>query len=87
MRRSLAPFTAPEALVHTQSLADSITTTSGFRFSVHTANSRHTISALGRGMSRRRIRCVAVWVLHTAQGGRLPRGVLVADFSVVRQLI
>jgi len=37
MRRSLAPFTAPELLVHTRSLADFITTTSGFRFSVHTA--------------------------------------------------
>src|SRR5680860_133304 len=36
MRRSLAPFTAPESLVHAQSLADFITTTSGFRFSVHT---------------------------------------------------
>jgi uncharacterized protein YqgC (DUF456 family) len=36
MRRSLAPFTALEPLVHTRSWADFITTTSGFRFSVHT---------------------------------------------------
>jgi hypothetical protein len=36
MRRSLAPFSGPELLVHTRSLADCITTTSGFRFSVHT---------------------------------------------------
>ena len=36
MRRSLVPFTGPESLVHTQSSADFITTTSGFRFSVHT---------------------------------------------------
>jgi hypothetical protein len=37
MRRSLAPFSGPESLVHTRSLADFITTTSGFRFSVHTS--------------------------------------------------
>ena len=36
MRRSLAPFSGAESLGHTQSLADFITTTSGFRFSVHT---------------------------------------------------
>ncbi len=36
MRRSLAPFSGPKSLVHAQSLADFITTTSGFRFSVHT---------------------------------------------------
>jgi transposase InsO family protein len=36
MRRSLAPFIGPESLVHTRSLADFITTTSGCRFSVHT---------------------------------------------------
>jgi hypothetical protein len=36
MRRSLAPFSGPESLVHTRSLADFITTTSAFRFSVHT---------------------------------------------------
>jgi len=40
MRRFLAPFTAPELLVHTRSLADFITTTSEFRFSVHTAIKR-----------------------------------------------
>jgi hypothetical protein len=34
---SLAPFTAPDSLVLTRSLADFITTTSGLRFSVHTA--------------------------------------------------
>jgi hypothetical protein len=37
MHRSLAPFSGPEPLGHTQSLADFITTTFGFRFSVHTA--------------------------------------------------
>ena len=36
MLRSLALFSEPEASVHTQSLADFITTTSGFKFSVHT---------------------------------------------------
>jgi ABC-type branched-subunit amino acid transport system permease subunit len=36
MLRSLALSSGPEASVHTQSLADSITTTFGFRFSVHT---------------------------------------------------
>jgi hypothetical protein len=36
MRRSLARFSGPELLVHTPSLADFITTTSEFRFSVHT---------------------------------------------------
>ena len=36
MRRSLARFTGPGASNHTPCLADSITTTSGFRFSVHT---------------------------------------------------
>ena len=36
MPRSLARFSGPESLIHTRSLADFITTTSGFRFSVHT---------------------------------------------------
>src|SRR5690242_9278649 len=36
MRPSLAPFSGPESLVHTRSLADFITTTFGCRFSVHT---------------------------------------------------
>jgi len=36
MLRSLARFSGPESLVHTRSLADFITTTSGCRFSVHT---------------------------------------------------
>ena len=36
MRRSLAPFSRPESLGHTRSLADFITTTFGYRFSVHT---------------------------------------------------
>ena len=40
MLRSLAPFTAPESLGRTRSLADFITTTSGFRFSVHTGATR-----------------------------------------------
>src|SRR5262249_12318868 len=37
MHRSLAWFSGPEASNRTPSLADFITTTSGFRFSVHTA--------------------------------------------------
>ena len=37
MRRSLGSFSGPEPLRHIQSLGDFITTTSGFRFSVHTA--------------------------------------------------
>ena len=37
MLRSLARFSGPDSLVHARSLADFITTTSGFRFSVHTA--------------------------------------------------
>jgi hypothetical protein len=41
MRRSLAPFTAAEPLVHTRSLADFITTTSEFRFSVQTRYRNH----------------------------------------------
>ena len=36
MRRPLAPCSGPELLVHTRSLADCITTTSGRKFSVHT---------------------------------------------------
>jgi hypothetical protein len=36
MRQSLARFSGLELSVHTRSLADFITTTSGFRFSVHT---------------------------------------------------
>src|SRR5665647_2961668 len=36
MRRSPARFSGPESLVYTRSLADFITATSGFRFSVHT---------------------------------------------------
>src|SRR5665811_872211 len=35
MRRSLAPFSGSESSIHTRSWADFITTTSGFRFSVH----------------------------------------------------
>jgi transposase InsO family protein len=38
--KSRAPFRGAESLVHTQSLADFITTTSGFRFSVHTGGRR-----------------------------------------------
>ena len=44
MRRSLAPFTAPESLVHTRSLADFITTMSGFRFSVQPRGRCHSHS-------------------------------------------
>jgi hypothetical protein len=36
MPRSLAQFSGPEASNHTPSLADFITITFGFRFSVHT---------------------------------------------------
>jgi hypothetical protein len=36
MRRSLARFSGPVSLIHAPSLADSITTTLEFRFSVHT---------------------------------------------------
>jgi hypothetical protein len=36
MRRSLARFSDPESLAHTQSSADFIAIISGFRFSVHT---------------------------------------------------
>ena len=36
IHRSLAPFSGPEAFCHTRSLADFITTTFGFRFSVQT---------------------------------------------------
>src|SRR5260370_33927078 len=36
MRRSRALFSGPESLIHTRSLADFITTTFAFRFSVHT---------------------------------------------------
>ena len=36
MRRSLAPFSGSDLSIHTRSLADFITITSGFRFSVHT---------------------------------------------------
>ena len=37
MRRSLVKFSGPKASNHTPSLADFITTTSGFELSVHTA--------------------------------------------------
>ena len=36
MRRSLAPFSGQESLVHTRSLVDFITTMPALRFSVHT---------------------------------------------------
>ena len=39
MRRSLVKFSGPEASNHTPSLADFITTTSGFELSVHTSPS------------------------------------------------
>src|ERR1019366_4213426 len=51
MRRSLARFSEPESSVHTRSLAGFITTTSGFRFSVHTARLRRE-RALRRGKLR-----------------------------------
>src|SRR5262245_24743470 len=36
MHRPFVPFSVPESSAHTRSLADFITTTYGFRFSVHT---------------------------------------------------
>ena len=48
MRRSLAPFSGPESLVHTRSLADFITTMSGFRFSVHTTSVASAPEALSQ---------------------------------------
>src|SRR5262249_53850121 len=36
MHRPFVPFSVPESSAHTRSLADCITTTFGFRFSVHT---------------------------------------------------
>jgi len=48
MRRSLARFSGQESLVHMRSLADFITTTSGFRFSVYTGKDpAHSASQLG----------------------------------------
>ena len=47
--RSLAPFSGPEPLVHTRSLADFITTTSGFGFSVHTARGFRNETAGSQG--------------------------------------
>jgi hypothetical protein len=54
MRQSLALVTAAEILGHARSLADFITTTSGFRFSVHTGHascpaSRQLLTLNGRG--------------------------------------
>jgi|GEM_PF-6614448 hypothetical protein len=49
MLRSLALFSGPEASVHIQSLADFITTTSGFRFSVHTPGK---MSACDAGLAK-----------------------------------
>ena len=52
--RSLAPFSGPESSVHTRSLADFITTTSGFRFSVHTMGmSERVLGMTGSIMARR----------------------------------
>jgi hypothetical protein len=47
MRRFLARFSGVEALNHTRSLADFITTTSGCRFSVHTPSSTRPRALVG----------------------------------------
>ena len=56
MLRSLARFSGPESLVHTRSLADFITTTSGCTFSVHTSRAISTPTGLTheRGAGDRR---------------------------------
>ena len=56
MLRSLARFSGAESLVHTRSLADFITTTSGCTFSVHTSRAISTPTGLTheRGAGDRR---------------------------------
>jgi hypothetical protein len=49
MRQSLARFSGPESSPQTRSLADSIATTSGFRFSVHTTAGWSEIVSLTAG--------------------------------------
>jgi hypothetical protein len=52
MRRSLAPFSGSDPLIHTRSLADFITITCGFRFSVHTiGRTKREVPASIRGKS------------------------------------
>ncbi|HEY4721123.1 MAG TPA: integrase core domain-containing protein, partial [Anaerolineae bacterium] len=65
MRRSVARFSGPDASNRTPSLADFITTTSGFRFSVHTR-----IAWFGLQASRAFAECE---LLHLAGGGRRQR--------------
>ena len=50
MHRPFVPFSVTESSTHTRSLADCITTTFGFRFSVHTIVRRFnaTLSAKGK---------------------------------------
>ena len=49
MRRSRAQFREPELLGHTRSLAVFITTTSGFKFSVHTSDHDDAPGVIARG--------------------------------------
>jgi hypothetical protein len=65
MRPSFAPFTAPEPLVHRRSLADFITTTSEFRFSVQTGfcTPKSPASKPGRGRVQRSV-SLAVSTTH-----------------------
>ena len=47
MRRSIVPFSGMDLSIHARSLADFITTTCGFRFSVHTAKGANVCGAGG----------------------------------------
>ena len=51
MRRSLARFSGPVSLIHAPSLADSITTTPEFRFSVHTGHDTLSASDVDEALS------------------------------------
>jgi hypothetical protein len=53
MRRSLVKFNEPEASNHTPSLADFITTMSGFKFSVHTRLASGQFRGKGRSTACR----------------------------------
>jgi hypothetical protein len=77
MRRSLARFSGPELLVHTRSLADCITTTSGFRFSVHTAISDEPANKT---------------IIRSNKTGKKGKGILVAKMreqqvSILNQIV
>ena len=68
MRRSLAPFSGSESSIHTRSWADFITTTSGFRFSVHTALYA-VIPAYVAGLFSARVRYSAISISYTVASG------------------